>query len=272
MMVSNRLGMREGPLRDLSTHWQMLVRLVPRDVQARYLGSTFGLLWSFASSLLILLAYWFFLGVVLQARWGTAPSVQYPVILFSGLILHQFFAEVIGRAPSLIIANSSYVRKVVFPVQVLPWVTVATAGFHLLVNLLILLLGQLLILHTVPLSWLWLPVVVLPLLPMTVGFAWIVSSLGVYLRDIAHIVPLVLTVMMFLSPIFYSLDMVPLRFRPWLMLNPLTLVMEQARRVAIQGLAPDFLQLGLYMVVSIVVMFAGYWWFARTKKGFADVL
>jgi lipopolysaccharide transport system permease protein len=192
--------------------------------------------------------------------------------LFSGLILHQFFADVIGRAPSLIIANSSYVRKVVFPVQVLPWVTVATAGFHLLVNLLILLLGQLLILHSVPLTWLWLPVVILPLIPMAVGFSWIVSSLGVYLRDIAHIVPLVLTVMMFLSPIFYSLDMVPPQYRPWLLINPLTFVMEQARRVAIQGLAPEFPQLALYAAASIVVMFGGYWWFARTKKGFADVL
>jgi lipopolysaccharide transport system permease protein len=262
----------EGPIRDIFTHWQMLVRLVPRDVHARYLGSTFGILWSFASSLLILLAYWFFLGVVLQARWGSAPSVQYPVILFSGLILHQFFAEVIGRAPSLIIANSSYVRKVVFPVQVLPWVTVATAAFHLIVNLLILLLGQLLILHHVPMTWLWLPVVILPLVPMTVGISWFVSSLGVYLRDMAHIVPLVLTAMMFLTPIFYSMDMVPKHFRPWLMANPLTVVMEQARRVAIQGLQPDLGLLGIYTLVGLMVMAGGYWWFARTKKGFADVL
>ena len=272
MIISDQPHGREGPLRDLSTHWQMFVRLVPRDVQARYLGSTFGVLWSFASSLLILLAYWFFLGVVLQAKWGSAPSVQYPVILFSGLILHQFFAEVIGRAPSLIIANSAYVRKVVFPVQVLPWVTVASATFHLVVNLLILLLGQLMILHQVPLTWLWLPVVILPLLPMTVGISWVVSSLGVYLRDIAHIVPLVLTVMMFLSPIFYSMDMVPEQFRPWLMINPLTVVMEQARRVAIQGLQPDFILLGAYSLVSVAIMAGGYWWFARTKKGFADVL
>lgn len=272
MIISEHPHGREGPLRDLSTHRQMLVRLVPRDVQARYLGSAFGVLWSFASSLLILLAYWFFLGVVLQARWGSAPAAQYPVILFSGLIIYQFFAEVIGRAPSLIIANSSYVRKVVFPVQVLPWVTVATATFHLLVNLLILLLGQLMILHQVPLTWVWLPVVILPLLPLTVGISWVISSLGVYLRDITHIVPLVLTMMMFLSPIFYSMDMVPERFRPWLLINPLTVVMGQARRVAIQGLQPDFAVLGAYSVISLAVMAGGYWWFARTKKGFADVL
>lgn len=263
---------KTGPLRDLALHGQLLARLVPTDIQARYLGSTFGVFWSFASSLLILLAYWFFLGVVLKARWGNAPSVQYPVILFSGLILHQFFAEVIGRAPTLIIANSSYVRKVVFPVEVLPWVTVATASFHLAVNLAILLVGQLLIVHSVPLTWLWLPVVVLPLLPMTVGFSWLVSSLGAYLRDISHIVPLILTVMMFLSPIFYSMDMVPQRFRPFLLLNPLTVVMEQGRRVAIEGKAPDFALMAAYTVVSLLVMQFGYLWFSRTKKGFADVL
>jgi lipopolysaccharide transport system permease protein len=161
---------------------------------------------------------------------------------------------------------------VVFPVQVLPWVTVATAAFHLIVNLLILLLGQLLILHHVPMTWLWLPVVILPLVPMTVGISWFVSSLGVYLRDMAHIVPLVLTAMMFLTPIFYSMDMVPKHFRPWLMANPLTVVMEQARRVAIQGLQPDLGLLGIYTLVGLMVMAGGYWWFARTKKGFADVL
>ena len=272
MIASGQQLGREGPLRDLFTHWQMFVRLVPRDIQARYLGSTFGVLWSFASSLMILLAYWFFLGVVLQAKWGSAPSVQYPVILFSGLILHQFFSEIIGRAPGLIIANSSYVRKVVFPIQVLPWVTVATAIFHLLINLLILLLGQFLILHQVPLTWLWLPVVILPLIPMAAGISWVISSLGVYLRDMTHIVPLVLTIMMFLSPIFYSMEMVPEKYRPWLLLNPLTVIMEQARRVAIQGQHPDFVVLAIYAAISAVVMAAGYWWFARTKRGFADVL
>lgn len=272
MLTTGHLQVREGPIRDLFTHWQMLVRLVPRDIQARYLGSTFGILWSFASSIMLLLAYWFFLGVVMKAKWGSAPQAQYPVILFSGLIIHQFFAEVIGRAPSLIIANSSYVRKVVFPVQVLPWVTVVTAAFHLAVNLLILLIGQLLILHSVPVTWLWLPVVILPLLPATVGFSWLVSSLGVYIRDIAHIVPLVIMALMFLSPIFYSLEMVPLRFRPWLLMNPLTVIIEQARRVALDGLRPDFLMLGCYTFISLVIMASGYWWFTRTKNGFADVL
>ena len=272
MIRTHREDAPGGPLRDLATHWQMLVRLVPRDLNARYLGSTFGLLWSFASSLLILLAYWFFLGVVLKARWGSAPTVQYPVILFSGLIIHQFFAEVAGRAPSLIIANSSYVRKVVFPVQVLPWVTVATAGFHLAVNLVILLLGQVLILHSVPPTWFWLPLVLVPLFPMAAGFSWFLSSLGVYLRDTAHVVPLALMVMMFLSPIFYSLDMVPARYVPWILANPLTVVMVQARRVAIDGEAPDLVQLGIYTLASLLVMASGYAWFARTKKGFADVL
>ena len=248
------------------------MRLIPRDIQAKYLGSVFGVFWSFASSLMLLLAYWFFLGVVLQAKWGTAPAAQFPVIIFSGLILHQFFAEVVGRAPTLIVSNSAYVRKVVFPIEVLPWVTVATAVFHLSVNLLILAIGQLLILHSIPPTWLWVPVVIFPLLLMTVGIAWIISSLGVYLRDIAHIVPLIITIMMFLSPIFYSMEMVPQQYRILLALNPLTVVMEQARSVMIKGEMPDFGVLGAYFVVGVLVMNFGYWWFSRTKKGFPDVL
>lgn len=261
-----------GPVRDLLHHRALFFRLVRRDIQARYLGSAFGIFWSFASSLLLLLAYWFFLGVVLQARWGSAPSELYPVILFSGIIVHQFFSEVVGRAPSLILAHSSYVRKVVFPIELLPWVTVATALFHLSVNLVILLLGQLLIVHSVPVTWLWVPVVLIPLIPVTAGVSWLVSSLSVYLRDMAHIVPLTLTVLMFLSPIFYSMDMVPERYRGYLLLNPITVVMEQLRRVAILGQLPDVVALTPYTLASIAIMYAGYWWFSRTKKGFADVL
>lgn len=261
-----------GPLRDLVLHRALFFRLVRRDIQARYLGSAFGVFWSFASSLLLLLAYWFFLGVVLRARWGAAPSELYPVILFSGIIVHQFFAEVVGRAPSLIIAHSAYVRKVVFPIELLPWVTVATAIFHLSVNLAILLLGQLLIVHSVPMTWLWMPIVLLPLIPVTAGFSWLVSSLSVYLRDMAHIVPLALTVLMFLSPIFYSMEMVPERYRFYLLLNPITVVMEQVRRVAILGRHPEIEQLALYTSASLGLMYAGYWWFSRTKRGFADVL
>jgi lipopolysaccharide transport system permease protein len=261
-----------GALQDISAHRRLLGTLIPRDIASRYQGSLFGLLWSIATPLVLLFAYWFFLGVVMRARWGTEPPAHYPIILFSGLIVHQVFAEVVGRASTLVIANASYVRKVVFPIEILPWVTVATACFHLAINCVVLLGGQILIIGQVPATWAWLPVVLLPLLPMVAGLSWFVSSLGVYLRDTAQVVPLVITFLLFTSPIFYSMQMVPERFRLLLWASPLTVVVEQVRRVTIEGQPPDARHLLLYTAASLAVMVAGYAWFQRTKKGFADVL
>ena len=264
--------MGRGPLADLLVHRNLLKTLIRRDVTTRYQGSSFGLLWAFATPLLMFCAYWFFLGVVMSARWGGTDARHFPLMLFAGLLVHQFVAEVLNRASSLIIGHATYVSKVVFPIQVLSWMTVATAVFNLMVYCLILLLGQLAMLGSAPLTWLWVPVVMLPLLPMLAGFSWLLSSLGVYLRDIEQVVPLAVTMLMFLSPIFYPAEMVPERFRFLIWINPLTSVIEQLRRVTIIGLPPDIRQLALFTAASLVVMAAGYWWFERTRKGFADVL
>src|SRR5690606_369803 len=214
-------------------------------------------------------AYWFFLGVVLQARFGSTPQVAYPVVLFSGLVIHLFFAEVIGRASGLIFEHATYVKKVVFPLSVLPWMTLATAGFHLGVNLSILLLGQLLIVGSIPPTLPLILVVLLPTVPLLLGLSWALSAFAVFLRDIQQVVPLVLTLMMFCSPIFFPLEMVPEGYRPFLYINPTTVIIEEFRAVAIQGELPDFQSLGIYLFVALVVMSGGYWVFSRTRKGFA---
>lgn len=262
----------QGPLRDFWVNRALLHRMVKRDVRGRYQGSVFGTIWSFATPLLLLCAYWFFLGVVLQARFGTTPQVAFPVVLFSGLVTHLFFAEVLGRASGLIFEHATYVKKVVFPLAVLPWMTLATAGFHLCVNLSILLLGQLIILGSIPPTWPLLIVVLFPVLPLLLGLGWLISAVSVFLRDIQQVVPLLLTLMMFASPIFYPMEIVPEQYRNFLYLNPTTLIVEQVRVVAINGELPNFYLLGAYFAVAIAVMFLGYWFFARTRKGFADVL
>ncbi len=236
------------------------------------MGSAFGLVWSMATPILLLLNYWFFLGVVLKTKWGIEGSADYPLMLFSGIVVYQFFAEVLGRAPGLIISHGAYVRKVVFPIELLSWVTVATAFFHLIVNFTILLIAQLVMQHTLPITWLWLPVLLVPLILFCLGLSWFVSSLAVYLRDIAQVVPLLLTLLMFLSPIFYPMEIMPEKYRVWLALNPLTPMIEQVRAVTVHGHAPDIGVLGAQYLVAGAVAIGGYWWFARTKKGFADVL
>lgn len=261
-----------GPFRDFWQNRSLLYRLVGRDIRGRYQGSIFGTFWSFATPLLLLSAYWFVLGVVLQAKFGATPQVAYPVVLFSGLIVHLFCAEVMGRAPGLIFDHATYVKKVVFPLTVLPWMTLATAGFHLLVNLSILLVGQLLIVGSIPPTWPLVFVVLLPLLPLLLGLSWLISAFTVFLRDIQQVVPLMLMMMMFLSPIFFPIEVVPEPFRAYIYLNPTTAIILQVRAVTILGELPNLEILGVYSLVSLIVMSIGYWAFSRTRKGFADVL
>jgi len=261
-----------GPFQDLIANKALVIRLVRRDIKGRYQGSVFGTLWSFATPLMLLLAYWFVLGTVLQARFGNAPQAAYPVVLFAGLIIHLFSAEVIGRAPGLIIEHATYVKKVLFPLTVLPWMTLATAAFHFLVNLSILLVGQWLILGSVPATWPLVVVVMLPLVPLLLGLSWLLSAFSVFLRDLQQVVPLVLTMMMFLSPIFFPMELVPDKYKPFMYLNPTTTIVLQARRVMLEGVLPDVQALCLYLFVAILMMAVGYWAFHRTRKGFADVL
>lgn len=262
----------QGPLRDLLANRFLLYRLTARDIRGRYQGSVFGTLWSFATPLLLLCAYWFVLGVVLRARFGTTPQAAYPVVLFAGLIVHLFFAEVVGRAPALIFDHATYVKKVVFPLTVLPWMTLGTAVFHLMVNLSILFVGQWLIVGSVPPTWPLVFVTLLPFLPLLLGLSWFASALTVFLRDIQQVVPLVLMMMMFLSPIFFPIETVPERFRAFMYLVPTTAIILQVRKVTVLGQLPDLQVLGIYTLVSLAVMSLGYRAFSRTRKGFADVL
>ncbi|KAF1691588.1 ABC transporter permease [Pseudoxanthomonas koreensis] len=250
----------------------LLGKLVQRDIRARYEGSVFGIVWAIATPLSLLGAYWFVLGKVLGARWEGVSVGQLPVVLFIGLVVYLFFSEVMGRAPGLVLANGTYVKKVVFPLEVLSAVTVATALFHLAIALAVLFFGQLIMTGGVPGTWIYMPLVLGAMIPCMLGISWFVSSIAVYLRDVQQVVPLVLTLMMFLSPVFYPLTMVPERYRPFLYLNPLTVPIEQARAIVVSGIGPDWGMVLAYSVVSIACMLAGRWWFMRTKQGFADVL
>ncbi len=253
-------------------HRDLLGRMARQDINSRYQGSAFGLLWSMATPVLLLAAYWLVLGRILQARWGELPGDSYPVVLFSGLVVHLFLADVVGRAPALVIEHQTYVKKVVFPLEILSPMTVLTALFHLVISLAILFLGQLLLTGNVPATWVFVPLVMASLVPMLLGLSWMLSSLGVYLRDVQQVVPLTLTLMMFLSPIFYPMHAVPPEYRSWLYLNPITTVIEQLRNVVVAGEPPDWSVLGIYSVVALAVMLLGGWWFVRTRKGFSDVL
>ena len=235
-----------------------------------------GLLWTMVTPLLMLGIYTFVFGTVFKSRWATssaeASPAEFAVILFTGLIIYQFLSEPIGRAPTLMLANINYVKRVVFPLEILVPVTIGTSLFHALVSFAILLPFVYAVFGGIPLTALLLPLILAPLVLLVTGLCWFLASLGTYVRDINQIVATALTALLFLAPIFFPITALPEWLQPWVALNPLSVPVHLSREVLIFGQLPDFTMLGVYTAVSIVICAAGFLWFQRTRKGFADVL
>ena len=254
---------------------QLIVQMTKREVVGRYKGSAMGLAWSFFNPVILLAVYTFVFSVIFKARWGTSGDesrTQFAVVLFVGMIVHGLFAEVLNRAPSLILSNANYVKKVVFPIEILPVVTLGAALFHSLVSLGVLLAAFALFNGYVRWTAIFTPLVLLPLVILTTGLAWMLASLGVFLRDVGQTVGIITMIAMFLAPVFYPVTALPEDFRPWIMANPLTFIIEQAREVLIWGRLPNWAGLGAYSLIAVAITWAGYAWFQKTRKGFADVL
>ncbi len=265
-----------APKENQTSNARLTWELIKREIESRYRGSALGLIWSMITPLLMLGIYTFVFGTVFRSRWGEAdahtPPAQFAVILFTGLIVYQIFAETITRAPMLMIANSNYVKKVVFPLEILVPVAIGNALFHAGVSLLILLPFIYLVMGAIPLTAVLLPFVIAPLLLMSAGAGWFLASLGTYTRDIGQFIGTFATALLFLAPIFFPSTALPVWVQPWLALNPVTIPVEQAREVLIFGKMPDWDALYGYTLIAVIVCASGFLWFQKTRKGFADVL
>lgn len=255
---------------------QLIMQMTKREVVGRYKGSIIGLAWSFFNPLFMLSVYTFVFSEVFKSRWGGVggeeSKTQFAVVLFVGMIVLSLFSEVINRAPGLILSNVNYVKKVVFPLEILPVVSVGAAVFHSLINLAVLLAAFSVFNGYLHWTVVLIPLVLIPLVIVILGLAWILTCLGVFLRDVGQTVVIFTTVLTFISPIFYPVTAVPEEFRPWLMANPLTFIIEQAREVLIWGNLPDGFGLSIYTLAAIVLAWGGYFCFQKTRKGFSDVL
>ncbi|OGP64971.1 MAG: sugar ABC transporter permease [Deltaproteobacteria bacterium RBG_13_47_9] len=267
-----------SPMSLLCSLWrnrQLIIQMTKREVVGRYKGSVLGIAWSFFNPLLMLFIYTFVFSVVFKARWGVnteETKTQFAIVLFVGMIVHGLFAEVINRAPGLITSNVNFVKKVVFPLDILPSVAIGAALFHSLVSLGVLVAAFLLVNGYLNWTAIFIPLVLLPLIILTLGVAWMLASLGVFLRDLGQTTGIITMMLLFFSPIFYPVTALPVELRPWIMANPLTFIIEQAREVLIWGHLPDWVGLGIYSFVALGVAWLGYAWFQKTRKGFADVL
>lgn len=267
----------------LKSRTRLISSLINRDIANRYQGAIMGMAWIVINPILLLAMYTFVFSVIFKSRWimpdgegglaafGDGPF-DYAIMLFSGLIIHAFLSEVLSASPKLILSNKNYVKKVVFPLEVLSFVTVGTALFHYAIKVLILVLFVLIAMKTVPATALLAPVVFVPIIPMTLGFSFILAALGVYLRDINQIMTPLLTGLLFIGPILYPVEAAPEQLRFIMRLNPLGIPLEEMRRVVIFGQLPDWGLLAIYSVVSCLIFIVGLAWFRGTKSGFADVI
>lgn len=254
---------------------ELIWRLTEREVLGRYRGSVLGIGWSLVTPLAMLAVYTFVFSQVFKARWGgleNAGPLAFAINLFAGLIVFNLFSECVSRAPNLVVGNPNYVKKVIFPLEALGAVTICSAIFHALSSLIILIIFELFAYKVIHLSILWLPIVWLPLILGTLACTWILSSSGVFLRDIGQLIGVGLNMLMFLSPIFFPVSALPERWQPALQLNPLVPVIEQTRRVAIEGKAPGISYLIIGTILTSIACEVSYRGFEKSKKAFADVI
>ncbi len=255
-------------------HGYLLWQLTRRDVVSRYRGSMMGIFWSFIAPVVMLVVYTFVFSTVFNARWGgeDAGRSAFALNLFAGMLVHGFFAEGMARAPALIQQHSSYVKRMVFPLWILPLVVVGSALFHTLVGFSVLLGAQLVLGQ--PLHWevALLPLLLLPLMLMAAGVGWLFAAIGVFVRDLAQVVPVLITVLMFMSPVFYPVTLLPEAYQRWMYLNPLTPAIEAARKLLFFGELPSLSGFALYALAAALFSFFCLVFFRRLSKGFADVL
>ena len=252
----------------------LLLNLIHREIFGRYKGSVLGVFWSLINPIFMLAIYTFVFSVVFKARWsyGSDSNTEFALILFIGLIIFNLFSECAARAPNLILSNINYVKKLVFPIEILPWVVMGSALFHFMVSLFVWLLAYSVLLGIPHWQAFFLPLVLIPLVFFVMGISWGLNALGVYLRDVGQFMGLLLTTLLFLSPIFYPVAAIPKKFQIFIYLNPLTTPIEMTRELLYFGQFPSIHALIIFSLFSIIIAGLGFCFFQKTRKGFADVL
>lgn len=268
-----------GSPRELITSlWRnmpLIRRMTKREVIGRYKGSVIGIAWSFFNPLLTLLVYTFVFSKIFQSRWPASAgnsTGDFAIMVFTGMIMHSFFSECLNKSPETLLNNKNYITKVVFPLEILPIINLGVAIFHLLISLMVAATALAWLNHTPSFTLMFFPLVIVPLMLGTAGITWITTSLGVYIRDIGQIVVFLSSILLFLSPVFYPTSALPPKYQVWMSYNPLTYFIETSRGILINDTAPDPIQLIYVYAIAFLIFFTGYYWFQKTRKGFADVL
>ena len=261
------------PLLQLPARGELIFSLARRELVARYKGSVLGIIWAVLTPVVMIAIFTVIFAGIFGARFGASNSHwDYALYLFCGLLPWTMFQETIQQSATTIVAHANLVKRVVFPLETLPVAQALSALGHQLFGTIALLVAAVLIRRQLSATALWLPVLLIPQLMLTLGAAWLIASLGVFLRDISQGITLLLMAWMYLTPIIYPESVVPEKFRTFVNINPFTALVRNYRLILLNGAQPDWRGLIYFSVWAIVCFVFGYWWFARTRKNFADVI
>ena len=262
-------------VRNLWQHRDLIRQFTKREIEGRYKGSFLGIFWSIINPLILLLCYTFVFGVVFQSRWAQAKTdslLEFAVTIFCGLTVFNLFSETVGRSPTLVVAVPNYVKKVVFPLEILPLSSLVVSAYFSLFSFAILIIANFFVTGSIPWTIVFVPIILLPLFGFSLGISWLLASFGVFVRDITYFIALILQLLFFLTPIFYSLESVPSSFVGIIRANPLASIVENVRRVVLWGMYPNWVDILIWTTIACVVLVVAYAWFMKTKKAFADVI
>lgn len=261
------------PLWELPRRLDLIASLSRRELAARYKGSALGIIWAVLTPVIMIAIFTFIFAGIFGARFGVSGSAwDYALYLFCGLLPWTAFQESLQLSSTTIVAHANLVKRVVFPLETLPVAQSLSTLANQMFGTLALLIASLVIRGELHATILWLPVLVVPQLVLTLGAAWLVASLGVYLRDMVQGIALLLMAWMYLTPIIYPESIVPERYRPFINANPFTPLVRNYRRIILEGAMPDWRGLAYFTLFALACFIFGYWWFAKTRKGFADVI
>lgn len=256
-------------------HRALIHHFTVHEIEAKYKGSFGGMIWSFANPLAMLVAYTILFGVFFKLRWPERPDgglAYFSMAVLAGVIAYNVFADCISRASLMVVNSPQYVKKVVFPIEILPVVEMLVVLFHGLLTMGVLSIGSMVLLGGLPAGAVFAPLLLLPLLLLSLGLSWISASLMVYTRDIKHAIDLMLKLLLHLTPVFFSIQLIPEPYRSWLLFSPLALSVQQFRDLFLLGIAPNLLFTGVALVFGLVICLVGFAFFQVTKKGFSDVI
>ena len=274
-MISAQVARRAvwRPLWELPRRSDLIFSLARRELTARYRGSILGIMWTLVTPMVMIAIFTIIFAGIFKAKFGASSSQwDYALYLFCGLLPWNAFQESLQLSSSTIVAHANLVKRVVFPLETLPVSLSLAAVVNQLFGTIVLIVAVILLRREMHVTIIYLPLILIPQLIATFGAAWLVASLGVFVRDIVQGIALVLMAWMYLTPIIYPESIVPAPYRAVINLNPFTPLVRNYRRVILDGLSPDWAGLAYFAAFAFVSFVFGYWWFARTRKNFADVI